>query len=250
MSKVNHTDLVRKTLLAKLTYGEYYPGHSFVLRELLQDPEFEGMSQTPIREALLQLVAANILIGQRGFSVRVPIPSAEHLIEVRALRSHLEVMAALQHFDDWDEESLLELEALHHSMAQAKSVKDVKNQLRYNAMFHMRLCHMEQESYLKSMIQTLWAITGPSVGYLYGKGSTSVFTGIHPHEEILKALREKNSRLLERALIKDLSSTGTRIIEVLKQKLSPEALALQPFKPMDLVRVRTREGRQIKYGAS
>lgn len=246
MSKVNHTDRVRKTLMAKLTFGEYYPGHSFVLRELMEDPEFDGMSQTPIREALLQLVAANVLIGQRGFSVRVPIPSAEHLKEVRAIRSHLEVMAALQHFDDWDEESILALETLHLSMMQAKSVKDVKNQLRYNAMFHMRLCHMEQESYLKSMIQTLWAITGPSVGYLYDNGSTSVFTGIHPHEEIIKALRKKDAPLLERALIKDLSSTGMRIIEVLKQKLSPEALALQPFKTMDLVRVRTTKGRQIK----
>lgn len=248
MSKDTHTDIVRKALMAKLTYGEYSPGHRFVLRELWSDPEFEGMSQTPIREALLQLVAANILIGQRGFSVRVPIPTAEHLAEVRAIRSQLEMMAALQHLEDWDDESIAEVEEVHRSMMIAKENSDVKSQLRFNAIFHMRLCQVEKESYLKSMIQTLWAITGPSVGYLYAGGSSSVFTGIHPHQEIIQALRDKNSKLLGRALVRDLSSTGTLIIEALKQRLSPEALTLQPFKPMDLVRVRTREGRQIKNG--
>lgn len=246
MSKVNHTDTVREVLIAKLTYGEYMPGHTFKLRELLEDEAFQGMSQTPIREALLQLVAKDILIGQRGFSVRVPIPSVEHLTEVRAIRTKLEVMAALQTVDDWTPKQIAQLEKLHQAFVKAKSRGDVRNQLKQNALFHMALCRMEEKSYLKTMIQTLWAITGPSIGFLYEKGSPSVFSGTHPHEDILEALRTGDALLLETALIRDLSSSGTKIMEVLRQKLSPEALTVQPFKKMERVRERQRAGRQLQ----
>lgn len=107
---------MRQTLLAKLTYGEYMPGHTFKLRELLEDPAFEGMSQTPIREALLQLVSKDILMGQRGFSVRVPIPSVEHLKEVRAIRAQLEVMAAVQHLHEWKSSEINKLELVRPSI--------------------------------------------------------------------------------------------------------------------------------------
>ena len=237
---------MRQTLLAKLTYGEYKPGHTFKLRELLEDPAFEGMSQTPIREALLQLVSKDILMGQRGFSVRVPIPSVEHLTEVRAIRTQLEVMAAVQHLHEWKSSEISKLEKLHLSMLQSKAKSDVRNQLKFNAQFHMQLCCIENESYLKNMIQTLWAITGPTVGFLYEKGVSAVFDGTHPHDDIIKALRIKDAAMLESALVRDLSSTGNRIIEVLRQKITPEALAVQPFKTMSLVRERTKQGRQMQ----
>lgn len=246
MSKVNHTDTVRQTLLVKLTYGEYMPGHTFKLRELLEDPAFEGMSQTPIREALLQLVSNDILIGQRGFSVRVPIPSVEHLTEVRAIRAQLEVMAAVQHLQEWKKSEINKLEKLHLSMLQSKAMGDVKNQLKFNAQFHMQLCYIQNASYLKNMIQTLWAITGPTVGFLYEKGAIAVFDNTHPHEEIITALRTKDAAMLESALVRDLSNTGDRIIEVLRQKLKPEALAVQPFKKILLVRERTKQGRKMQ----
>jgi DNA-binding GntR family transcriptional regulator len=246
MAKVNHTDKVRAQLIEKLTFGEYPPGHTFKLKELLLDPEFSDMSQTPIREALLQLCATNILIGQRGFSVRVPIPSAEHLAEVRQIRTNLELMAATQHMHEWDDSNITELEDIHQKMMLAKADRDIKNQLRQNALFHMRLCNMESDSYLKSIIKMLWAITGPSIGYLYGDSKTPVFTGKHPHEEIIEAIRKHDAKALEKALFRDLNSTGTRIIEALKASLSPEALTLQPFRPMSLVRERTRQGRALK----
>ncbi|MNV99748.1 hypothetical protein D3C71_1951500 [compost metagenome] len=59
-------------------------------------------------------------------------------------------------------------------------------------------------------------------------------------------MRTGDALLLETALIRDLSSSGTKIMEVLRQKLSPEALTVQPFKKMELVRERQRAGRQLQ----
>ncbi len=246
MAKVNHTDTVREALIAKLTYGEYMPGHTFKLRELLEDEAFQGMSQTPIREALLQLVAKDILVGQRGFSVRVPIPSVEHLSEVRAIRTKLEVMAALQHLDAWRDPDIDRLQALHDGLMRAKAQGDVRTQLRQNALFHMALCRVEERSYLKTMIQTLWAITGPSVGFLYDEESPTIFADTHPHDDILAGLRTRDAARIKRALVRDLSRTSVKIIEVLRQRLKPEALTVQPFKKMALLRDRERAGRQLQ----
>lgn len=246
MVRLNHTDTVREALIADLTYGKYMPGHTFKLRELLKEEAFQGMSQTPIREALLQLVAKDILVGQRGFSVRVPIPSVQHLSEVRAIRTKLEVMAALQRLDAWTAADIDQLQLFHHGMLEAKASGDAGGQLKQNALFHMALCRMEEKSYLKSMIQTLWAITGPSVGFLYESGSPSIFSGTHPHDDIIAALKTKDASLLESALVRDLARSGTKIMEVLHLKLSPEALTVQPFKKMELVRDRQREGKQLQ----
>lgn len=246
MSKVNHTDVVREVLITKLIYGEYLPGHVFKLREMLEDEAFQGMSQTPIREALLQLVAKDILVGQRGFSVRVPIPSVEHLTEVRAIRTKLEVMAALQILDDWTPAEVDRLESLHAGLLDARAQGDVGMLLRCNALFHMALCRMDQKSYLKNMIQTLWAITGPSVGFLYEKGVPLIVAGQHPHDHIIAAIKQGDAARLESALVRDLSGSGSQIIEALRQKVSPEALTIQPFKKIELVRARARAGRQLR----
>ena len=246
MSKVNHTDVVRDVLITKLIYGEYMPGHVFKLREMLEDEAFRGMSQTPIREALLQLVAKNILVGQRGFSTRVPIPSVEHLTEVRAIRTKLEVMAALQHLDDWTATDIERLEGFHACVLAARHDGDIGMVLRCNAQFHMALCRMEHTSYLRTMIQTLWAITGPSIRFLYEKGPLASFAQRHPHDDMIAALKTKDAKLLERALVRDLSSCGDQIIEVLREKITPEALAVQPFKKIELVRDRQRAGRQLQ----
>ncbi len=246
MSKVNHTDVVRELLIEQLTFGEYMPGHTFKLREMVESEAFQGMSQTPIREALLQLVSKDILVGQRGFSVRVPIPSVEHLTEVREIRTKLEVMAALKMIDSWTDEGIERLKKLHQGMLDAREKSDIRGLLRSNALFHMALCGMEKKSYLQTMIQTLWAITGPSIGFLYEKGLQSHFGDDQPHMEIIKAVELKDRELLEMALVRDLADSGHKILEVLLEKLSPEALTVRQFGKMELVRDRQRAGRQLQ----
>lgn len=246
MAELNHTDVVRERILEKLIYGEYMPGHTFKLREMLESVDFRGVSQTPCREALLQLVAKDILVGQRGFSVRVPIPSVEHLTEVRSIRYKLEVMAAIKVMEQWTPEGIDRLEQIHKIMLACKAVGDVQGTLRANAQFHFALYGEDHKSYLSSMIQTLWAITGPSIRFLYEEGKPMDVSGYHPHDDVIQALRTKNRVLLEKGIMSDLSGTGAKILEVLRQKVSPEALAIQQFKKMDLVRARDKCGRKIQ----
>lgn len=246
MAELNHTDVVRERILEKLIYAEYMPGHTFKLREMTESAEFQGMSQTPIREALLQLVAQDILMGQRGFSVRVPIPSVEHLAEVRAIRTKLEIMAATNAMHEWTPEGIAELERIHGELQMAKCAGDVTRILRANVQFHFALYGAKRRSYLMTMIRALWAITGPSIRFLYEEGRPLDTTGRHPHADVIEALRRQDRDMLEKAIADDMSETGRKILQVLREKVSPEALAVQPFSKMELLRTRAKQGRRIQ----
>ncbi|MEG1769172.1 MAG: GntR family transcriptional regulator [Comamonas sp.] len=246
MAELNHTDVVRERILEKLIYAEYMPGHTFKLREMTESEEFQGMSQTPIREALLQLVAQDILMGQRGFSVRVPIPSVEHLAEVRAIRTKLEIMAATNAMHEWTPEGIAGLERIHAELQAAKAAGDVTRILRANVQFHFALYGAQRRSYLMTMIRTLWAITGPSIRFLYEEGRALDTSGRHPHADVIEALRRQDRAMLEKAIADDMSETGRKILQVLREKVSPEALAVQPFGKMELLRTRAKQGRKIQ----
>lgn len=246
MAELNHTDVVRERILEKLIYAEYMPGHTFKLREMTESAEFQGMSQTPIREALLQLVAQDILMGQRGFSVRVPIPTVEHLAEVRAIRTKLEIMAATNAMHEWTPEGIAELERIHGELQMAKCAGDVTRILRANVQFHFALYGAKRRSYLMTMIRALWAITGPSIRFLYEEGRPLDTTGRHPHADVIEALRRQDRDMLEKAIADDMSETGRKILQVLREKVSPEALAVQPFSKMELLRTRAKQGRRIQ----
>lgn len=245
MAELNHTDVVRQRLLQKLIYGEFAPGHVFKLRELLEDKDFVGMSQTPVREALQQLVAKDILIGQRGYSVRVPIPSVEHLAEVRAIRTKLEIMAAINTLGTWTPEKLAVLELHHKNMIAAKEKGAVADILSSNVKFHFAL-YGDKKSYLVNMITSLWAITGPSIPFLYKEGVPLPSTGRHAHDDVIEGLRTSNMEMLTRGIATDLSGTGERILEVLRTTVAAEALAVQQFQPILPARARERTGQSLK----
>lgn len=54
----------------------------------------------------------------------------------------------------------------------------------------------------------------------------------------IAALERIHAELLARALAEEVSGTGEKILQVLRDKVSPEALAVQPFRKMELLRAR------------
>lgn len=250
MTALNYTDHVRERILEKLIHAEYLPGHAFKLREMTEEGEFKGLSQTPVREALLQLVAKDILLGQRGFTVRVPIPTVEGLAEVRSIRISLEVMAATQGMGRWDADGLARLSQVHQALIQAKAVGDVQTILCKNVEFHFMLYAPANAPYLLSMLKTLWAVTGPSIRFLYEQGKAMDISAPHQHEHIIEALRTGNQALLAASIADDGSLYGEKILSVLREKLSPEALTMQPFQKMELARARAKRGRQLQVSGT
>lgn len=198
----------------ELMVGEHEPGAPMLLRALV---ERMGVSQTPVREALLQLVSERVLDMKRGRTIRVPVFDLKRLQDLRAIRLKLEVMAAVQATPVIGDETIEQLDATHRAMMVCKRDQDAAGTLRRNFEFHSTLyasCGMPD---LIAIIETLWAQTGPSLIYLYRKPFVEL--GIeHPHEEVLRGLRDRDAGRVAKAIERDIEGYGKALLQRLPQE--------------------------------
>lgn len=241
----NLAETVRQKIMQKLINGEYRPGHQFILKELMEN-EFKNISQTPIREALLQLTANKILISQRGFTVRVPVLSVEQIKQAREMRLRLEFMAASKAMHLHTSQDLINLKKIHAKMMLAKMDANVEQLLQRNVEFHFNLSKLSGDDYLSTMLTQLWAITGPTIRFLYDSLEPAVYPEDHPHLDMIAAIKKKDEPALHDALKRDNLLNGDLIYESIRRNLSADEIAVQAFKPILHSRQREIAGKKIK----
>jgi len=90
IARDNLTTRVYEELRNAMMEGRFWPGHRFKIRELAASLE---VSETPVREALMQLVREKGLEMEAGRSITVARLSLAQYLELRSIRLHLEGMA-------------------------------------------------------------------------------------------------------------------------------------------------------------
>lgn len=216
LQRENITTLIYRRLKKSLMTGGYQPGDVLRLRPL---SESLGVSQTPVREALLQLVSERSLSMKRGRSITVPVLTRKRLKDLRAIRLKLEVMAAriaTQHISAEDIHNLVQS---HEFMMKHKTAEDKEKTLLHNFEFHARLyaaCDMPD---LIAIIEDLWAQTGPSLSYLYQPPFVHV-EDPHPHLLIIDALKKRDEHTVVQAIIQDVDKFGAALMKRLPKHIN------------------------------
>lgn len=216
-ARENLATAIYRHIKHELMTGEHPPGTPMVLRSLAERME---VSQTPIREALLQLVSERVLYMSPGKSIRVPVFDRKRLGDLRAIRLKLEVMAAVAATPRLPEETIVRLEQIHRSLIGNKATENAAGTLRENFAFHSTLyagCDMPD---LIAIIETLWAQTGPSLIHLYRPPFFAV-PGEHPHEEIIRGLHARDPLRVGRAVEHDIEGHGLALLERLPEQTAP-----------------------------
>jgi len=209
LSRENITTLIYKQLKLRLMTGGYLPGDVMLLRAISEEL---GVSQTPVREALLQLVSERALTMVRGKSITVPIFDRKRLQDLRTIRLQLEVMAAEYAVRNITDEDIARLEQIHAAMQVCKRNEDKEGTLRHNFQFHSTLYARSEMPDLIAIIEGLWAQTGPSLSYLYVSPFFDV-EGPHPHLRVIAALREQRPADVLEAVAYDVSAYGAALME-------------------------------------
>lgn len=205
----NIAAVVYRQIKRKLMRGELAPGESLVLRPLVH--EF-NVSQTPVREALLQLVSERILESERSKPIRVPVLSQADLQELRAIRLNLELMATAAAVPRIADSIIGDMERTHHQMAKAKARSDRSGTLQKNFEFHFLLYEAAGMPNLLGLLETLWARTGPSLRQLYEPPFFHV-PGEHPHMALLRALRARDAQGALAAIEYDVTRHGEALMQ-------------------------------------
>lgn len=214
LDRITHSSLTTKvyeSLRATLASGELPPNHKLSGRLLAQRL---GVSQTPVREAMLQLVAERALTMNRNKSVTVPTLTSEKFIDLRDIRVALESLAcgcAVTHITDADIDTI---EALHRDMMMSKKAGDYRTTMRLNRDVHMRIYKLSQRPELMALIESLWARTGPYLNLLYTDSDRAGYVP-HEHERLIAALRARDPDLCAASISRDIISGGAAIIDAL-----------------------------------
>lgn len=145
------SEQIRETLLTRILNGDFKPGDRMVESQIAK--EF-GVSQSPVREALRDLVAMNFVevVPYKGARVRQVEP--KEIAEVYPVRAALEELAgqlAAPHLKDNTEE----LRTIYSQMERAAEDRDINQFSTLDAEFHRTIVIAAQNSVLEDTWNTL-----------------------------------------------------------------------------------------------
>ena len=209
----NLTARVYQELRQALMEGRFRPGHRFKIRQLAQTM---GVSETPIREALMQLVRERVLDMQAARSIEVARLSSAQYQELRAIRLLLEGFAAERAATRITDAEISKLRKYHETLAAAERDQVWRKAVEANWHFHHTIYQAAQLPELLGMIETIWLRNGPVLNMLYPQAVPS-YSGRHQHLNVIDGLVARDPRAVKRAIRADLMEGGAKLVALLDE---------------------------------
>jgi DNA-binding GntR family transcriptional regulator len=188
--------------------GAFVPGQTISLRKLAH--RF-GVSAMPVREAVNQLVAANVLEMLPNRTVCVPRMSAMRFEELARVRQTLEGMAAEMAVRRASPQLLQRLEKINADLMRAIAARDILTCLTKNQEFHFTLYEAAHSETLMPLIESLWLQAGPVMYFSLISPDTP--WDASAHEDVLEALRKMDAAGARRAIERDIRNTAAYLLK-------------------------------------
>lgn len=207
------TTKVYEELRAGLMEGRFWPGYRFKIRDLAAAM---NVSETPCREALMQLVRERVLDMDAGRSISAaPLTLAQYL-ELRGIRLQLEGMAgeaAAQHITP---AQLRRLEELHKALLKAQIDRDWPGAVRINWQFHHAVYTAARMPELLALIEGIWLRNGPMLNLQYPDAAPT-YDGEHQHLAVIEGLRQRDPAKVRQAIQDDTIEGGRSFVALLER---------------------------------
>jgi DNA-binding GntR family transcriptional regulator len=184
-----------------LTVGNYRPGNKLSIRRLAKAL---GTSAMPVREALKRLVSERALevFGNRSFAV--PIFEPKRVSDLVFIRSSLEGIATQLATETLTRRQIDRLSELAMLMDRDVNGADTTGYLTRNYNFHFTIYTAAGNSDLVSIIEGLWAQTGPFLAAVVRKVEMSGDCR-RLHGRIAEAIRVRDAAEARALIEKDIS---------------------------------------------
>ncbi len=182
---------VKSVLLQRILSGHYAPGDRLVEIRIAEEL---GVSQAPVREALRDLESVRFIESSPFRGARVRGVSDAELIEVYPIRGALEEVAVREAAKRMGGD----VSALEAELAGMRKAKGVREQVEHDVRFHELIVKASGNTRLLEIWSSLQVETRTAI--------TALRTGLTPreaaelHEEIVDALRRRDTRAAARAI--------------------------------------------------
>ena len=187
-------------LREQLITGIFEPGQRLKLNELAEQT---GTSVSPVREALIRLVAEDSVEMSSLRAFAVPNLSTSRFEQIVAMRLALEGLAAERAAGQVSQADIKKLSGLHDRFIAAEQGGHRSKAQALNRSFHFLVYESAKMPILLSSISMLWAMMGPILRVYYSQ-SIPVTIGAPDHIKLIKALRDGDAKDAAKAISADI----------------------------------------------
>ena len=185
--------------------GELTPGERIVQEDLTEQL---NVSRTPVREALQRLKSEGLVIIKPFSGAMVFQASIKELSEIYDIRIQIEKYAIQKSFPLLTDEAIQELDNLNIRIRQEEP--DHMRLMDYDREFHYLLCSKGVCDYVYQMLNGLWNQCDPYKSH-YISNPENIKTMISEHEAIVKCLKIRDLRGVDRAVTRHLDDVVDKI---------------------------------------
>ncbi|MGY4800259.1 GntR family transcriptional regulator [Teichococcus aerofrigidensis] len=224
VGRENLAGRVYEELRTALFEGRMRPGQRLKIRDLAAAMQ---VSETPVREAVVQLARERALRLEAARSITVAGLSLQQYLELRTIRLELEGLAAEAAALRITPGDLGTLERAHAALAAAEAAEEATAANRANWAFHHTLYAAAAMPELLSLIESIWLRNGPMHAFLYPEARPT-YPGRHRHLDIIEGLRARDPEATRAALRADLMEGGANLVALLGRQERDAAWTAPP----------------------
>lgn len=169
-----------------------------------------GVSRTPFREALRTLAAEGLVIVRpsKGSIVRKLTP--EDVFSMLEVLGHLERLAGELACERATDAEVADLIALHERMMACYRTRERMPYYKMNQEFHARLAELSKNETLREMQANIQARL-KRIRYIGNQKPDSWAGAVADHEDMVRALKDRDGRRLGEAMASHLKKTWERV---------------------------------------
>lgn len=179
---------IYQDLMEQLISGVYEPGQRLKLNELAEQT---GTSVSPVREALIRLVAEDSVEMSSLRAFAVPSLSSSRFNQILSIRLVLEGLAVEKATENITQSEVDELFKLHADFVSAEANQERLEAQSLNRRIHFLIYDRANMPMLMSSIMNLWAKMGPILRVYYSD-RIDLTIGAPDHPNLFEALGAKD----------------------------------------------------------
>ncbi|CAH0156469.1 HTH-type transcriptional repressor RspR [Peribacillus sp. Bi96] len=208
--KINRTSVREEAytiLMDWIVQGALLPGQQLRDKELAEQL---GVSRTPIREALLRLEDEGFVETKPSRSTIVSPIRFDEILNIYSLVWTLEKLAMEQVFEIIEEKHIHELDVINQQLKKAMNEENQSTAVQKDNEFHSIYSNLSTNDELKRILSGLKRKL-IRIELFYFNQVSDVHLSIDEHDQIIKALRQRNLPLVLETIEKNWKESFYRI---------------------------------------
>ncbi len=198
---------VYNTLLNWITEDELQPGEKLLDKDVAKNL---GVSRTPVREAFRRLEDKGLLETSVGRWTRVSPLSLNEADKIYPIICKLEELVISLCINKLTDADINQLDKTNTKLASAIKLSQSINASQADYRFHEILIEKTNNRYLIDILKDL-KVAFRRLEVHYFRGCISAAESVHEHEQLLEALRERNSESAQKLIRNNWDNSMERI---------------------------------------